>query len=283
VQAYQEWLARNGGELYRQFYSRYATFEGCRILDLACGYGGKFAAYSRLRPRFLCGIDHNVPVLAEAQKYSRSERTPSEFVGGDVARLPFKDGTFDVVISDDGFDHFTRPDLVLDEIRRVLRPNGTAFVSFVPYYSRDCSHMEQYLRVPWHHVLFSRRALLEALNLIAQEEAEPGEDPARIKARAEGVFSTFRDDLSRLSLAGFERTLRARRGWRLIRLRKQCPDWARPLTYVPVLKELVTHAIYCVLVKDEQALPIRQLDFVRQAGLNLRQDVQAVVRRLNRG
>src|SRR6185369_2189730 len=47
VEAYQNWLARDGEELYEHFYSRHASFTGKCILDLACGYGGKAAVYGR--------------------------------------------------------------------------------------------------------------------------------------------------------------------------------------------------------------------------------------------
>ncbi len=53
-------------------------------------------------------------------------------IRGDAHRLPFRDGAFDVVVSDNTLEHFRHPDRAVAEARRVLRPNGR-FVIAVPF------------------------------------------------------------------------------------------------------------------------------------------------------
>jgi ubiquinone/menaquinone biosynthesis C-methylase UbiE len=49
-------------------------------------------------------------------------------VVGDVARLPYSDGTFDLVISSMSQHHWTDPPAALRELRRVLRPEGRLWI-----------------------------------------------------------------------------------------------------------------------------------------------------------
>jgi SAM-dependent methyltransferase len=50
-------------------------------------------------------------------------------------RLPFDDASFDVVVSNQVFEHVFQPQLILPEINRVLRPGGT-FLALFP--TSDC-------------------------------------------------------------------------------------------------------------------------------------------------
>lgn len=285
-EAYQQWLESGGEQLYEQFYSRYADFAGKTILDLACGYGGKALAYSRQDPAYICGVDLNVGLLGEAQKRPQVSRLVIGFVGADAGRLPFADASFDLVISDDGFDHFKETSRVLDEITRVLKPGGIAFISFVPYYSRECSHMTEYLRVPWHHVLFSQATIRRTLERVAADEARRADaDPSAYRSGVEGVFQTFVNHLSRLTVRQFVGQLRDRSGLTLIRMRKQSRYWARPFTYLPVIGEPFTDGVYCVLRKDAAAR-VTAAALSRQRWLDIKQDAAAFgsrfVRRLQK-
>ncbi len=52
-----------------------------------------------------------------------------EGVEADAARLPFRDRAFDAVISNHSLEHFTDLTGVLNEIKRVLTPEGALFVA----------------------------------------------------------------------------------------------------------------------------------------------------------
>lgn len=51
---------------------------------------------------------------------------------GDGEHLPFRDGVFDGVVLDAVIEHLARPRLVVDEVRRVLKPGGTVLAQ-VPF------------------------------------------------------------------------------------------------------------------------------------------------------
>jgi ubiquinone/menaquinone biosynthesis C-methylase UbiE len=75
------------------------------------------------RAGMVCGIDHSMNTIRSAQsRYSRA-RT----VAADVRHLPFRHGSFDLVISNSTLDHFERREDIgrsLAELYRVLAPGG---------------------------------------------------------------------------------------------------------------------------------------------------------------
>jgi ubiquinone/menaquinone biosynthesis C-methylase UbiE len=279
VEAYQAWLEENGDHLYKNFYSKHANFDGKTVLDLACGAGGKIVTYSQQGSSLVCGVDINISAIRKAKQYSLKLIQPPHFVGADAATLPFKDSSFDIVISDDGFDHFKQPEQVINEIVRVLKPGGIAFVSFVPYYTTECSHMGAYLRFPWHHLLFSRKVLRRALEFIVGQKTQGASCglPA-YQNSVNDMFDTFLNRLSHLSLRGFNRALVNRNNLALVRLRIQSKDWARLFTYIPALRELFAENVYCVLRKDG-ASRIDRFSFLHQGVLDVRQDLKALIKR----
>ena len=74
----------------------------------------------------------------EAKGYSyvnvdmASRPSDGPLVLGDAHRLPFTDATFELVVSNNTFEHFLRPDEVVLEARRVLREGGQMVIQ-VPF------------------------------------------------------------------------------------------------------------------------------------------------------
>ena len=97
------------------------------VLDLACGTG---ALSRRLEEQgfSVTGLDFSFASLSRLKDSSRTIR----LVQADAAMLPFGDASFDVVACMGAWRHFPEPQLVLDEIRRVLRPDGAFFVGYFP-------------------------------------------------------------------------------------------------------------------------------------------------------
>ena len=61
-------------------------------------------------------------------------------ITADATDLPCADGEFDVVFSHSVFEHLDRPDAVMKEIRRVLRPGGYARISLHLYAAEGGCH-----------------------------------------------------------------------------------------------------------------------------------------------
>ena len=99
---------------------------GANVLDVGCGPGTITADLAaRVPGGQVTGIDAAADVLAEArQEAARRGQANVRFETGDVYRLAFGDGTFDVVHAHQVLQHLSDPVAALAEMRRVCRPGG---------------------------------------------------------------------------------------------------------------------------------------------------------------
>lgn len=132
------------------FYAKLAdrtlsTFEfrldGMVLLDLGSGPGHYTAALERAGARV-------VAVDLDRADIERVAERGLCAVHGDATRLPFGDASFDGVFSSNLLEHVPDQAAVLDEIERVLRPGGWAWVSWTNWYSPWGGH----LITPFHYL-----------------------------------------------------------------------------------------------------------------------------------
>jgi SAM-dependent methyltransferase len=112
---------------------RFAKIEGGqKVLDVGCGTGVVAITAARKGAR-VKGLDLS-PVLLEKAKWNANlTGTEVEFTEGDAEALPYKDKEFDVVVSQFGHMFAPRPEVVIAEMLRVLKPGGTiAFSTWPP-------------------------------------------------------------------------------------------------------------------------------------------------------
>lgn len=103
---------------------------GARVLDVGCGPGTITADLAALvGDGRVTGIDAAAQIVADARAEAarRGQRNVS-FETGDVYRLRFGDGAFDVVHAHQVLQHLADPVAALTEMRRVCRPGGTVAV-----------------------------------------------------------------------------------------------------------------------------------------------------------
>lgn len=95
-----------------------------RVLDIACGEGYGAAALLKAGATTVIGIDISEKVCAHArEKYSLT------CIAADARAIPLPEQSVDVVVSFETLEHVREPSAFLDEIVRVLAPQGTAIIS----------------------------------------------------------------------------------------------------------------------------------------------------------
>ena len=100
---------------------------GERVLDLGSGAGtdSLIAAQMVGAEGAVTGVDMTPEMLAKARQAAAEMGVSNvEFVEAEAERLPFPDGSFDVVISNGVIDLVPDKDAVFEELFRVLRPGG---------------------------------------------------------------------------------------------------------------------------------------------------------------
>jgi SAM-dependent methyltransferase len=103
------------GELIRTYLA-----PGQRVLDAGCGRYLKFC-------RELSGVALMVGIDLETTLETDNRSAPFG-VRGDLGRLPFPSGHFDMVISRSVVEHLDNPSQVFREFSRVLRPGGKVVI-----------------------------------------------------------------------------------------------------------------------------------------------------------
>ena len=76
----------------------------------------------------MCGVDFNTAMLRRAQSRLDGIAASVELVRADAQRLPFADGTFDIVTVGYGLRNLARWERGLEEMHRVARPGGRVVV-----------------------------------------------------------------------------------------------------------------------------------------------------------
>jgi ubiquinone/menaquinone biosynthesis C-methylase UbiE len=94
-----------------------------KILDLCCGTGHLVSELSKIGN--YTGLDF-APSMIEHCSVTFPKK---KFVLGDAESLPFSDNSFDTVICFWSFHHIVYADKALDEIKRVLKPNGLLLIA----------------------------------------------------------------------------------------------------------------------------------------------------------
>jgi SAM-dependent methyltransferase len=105
---------------------------GQRLLDVACGTG-VVAITSAVRGARASGLDLTPELIEVAKQNSAIAGVEVDWHIGDAEELPFSDALFDVVLSQFGHIFAPRPEVVMSQMLRILKPGGTiAFSSWPP-------------------------------------------------------------------------------------------------------------------------------------------------------
>ncbi len=92
-----------------------------KVLDVGCGAGFLSNALAKESLQ-VTGVDLSEESLKVAAKHDDTKTV--KYQTADAYKLPFQDATFDVLTAMDFLEHVEKPDEVIKEFSRVLKPNG---------------------------------------------------------------------------------------------------------------------------------------------------------------
>jgi len=112
-----------GGYRYELYYpflktiaeATFEMFKPRRVFDVGCAMGYLVKAFQELGVTAY-GVD--------ISEYAIKNRITDNLLLGSANELPFKDGSFDLVVALDLIEHLEKPEKFVSEAYRVLKPNG---------------------------------------------------------------------------------------------------------------------------------------------------------------
>ena len=230
-----------------------------RVLDAGCGGGGMPLSMAE-EADAVVGIDP-APRFQSAGVTLGRERAMRnlKFAQADGMFLPFRTGTFDLVLSHAVIEHVADAPLYLRECARVLAPGGHVYLSTAPYLSFAGAHLPRLkLQLPLH-LLLGRRAAFATFRFLARHAAwtlkEPANENSFIKAARRGEIKDD-DLLEKVRVARLRRQIRDT-GLRIVReelhvtstVRRLPAGVARWLRDSPVTQDALISNIEYVLTK----------------------------------
>ena len=168
--------------------------ENDRVLDVACGTGDLTRAFARANPARVVGGDYTPEMLDIARRKPAPENaTPITYVDADATRLPFEDGSFDVLSIAFGIRNVSDVDAALREFFRVLAPGGRVLVL---EFDRP-----RFAPIAWVSDLYTRRIMPITASIISRDRT----GAYRYLPKSVASFLPREEMVNAISDAGFER------------------------------------------------------------------------------
>ena len=136
------------------------------VLDLGCFDGAISLGYLDYGAERVIGVDIDADAIAVAKECRAGER--AEFHVSSIDGIPLDDNSVDTVLCFDVFEHVEKPGPMLEEIGRVLKPDGQLLVGTWGWKHPFAPHLWSAMPVPYVHIFFSERTLLRACKRVYQ-------------------------------------------------------------------------------------------------------------------
>ncbi|MFP5289039.1 MAG: class I SAM-dependent methyltransferase [Thermoanaerobaculia bacterium] len=219
--------------LTRVFPDFAALVSGKRLVDFGCGAGYQSIALALKYDGSVVGVEANPKMLATAIENARKYGVSSQKLSLVASTSPDMRNSFDVVISQNSFEHFANPEKVLEEMASLLTDSGIILITFgPPWFAPYGSHMHFFCKAPWVNVFFSERTVMKA----------------RSHFRKDGImrYQDLAQGLNKMTLAKFESIISScglEVAYQKYEAIKRI-DW---LSRVPLLREAVTNHVTVIL------------------------------------
>jgi ubiquinone/menaquinone biosynthesis C-methylase UbiE len=127
--------ARYRLEPYIRDFAKFPEGRGGDVLEIGVGMGADHVEWAKSDPLSLTGVDLTPRAVEHTQKRLALYGLRSDVQVGDAEQLPFADDSFDIVYSWGVLHHSPNTPQAIQEVRRVLRPNGVARIMIYHKYA----------------------------------------------------------------------------------------------------------------------------------------------------
>ena len=135
--------------------------EHAEVLEVAPGPGYFAIELARLGPYRVTGLEISHTFIDIASENARRAGVKLTLRQGDASHMPLGDESFDLVVCQAAFKNFSRPQSAVNEMHRVLRAGGTAWIEDMRHDATDAAIREEVaaMNLPGLRAFMTRRAL----------------------------------------------------------------------------------------------------------------------------
>jgi ubiquinone/menaquinone biosynthesis C-methylase UbiE len=152
-------------EIAKQLVDR-APSEG-RILDVGTGPGLMLKELHELNPQIIpYGLDISESIVRIARSNLKKLDIVPRIFHGDIQDAPFNHNYFEIVTCSNSLSYWPNPVKGINEIHRILKPNGKAIL-FEPYKEFDLDKIEEAIEHTLKHSSPIRRKLVKVFHKFA--------------------------------------------------------------------------------------------------------------------
>ncbi len=223
-----ELLIRNFGETFK------SSLKNSNILDIGCGEGDQVIALAVRDTRFVIGSEIR-PIyeksLIRARNLGISNKV--KFTLSPIRELGKY--SIDIIISQNSFEHYKKPEKILESAYYILKNGGKFFITFSPPWLNPFGvHMFFMIKYPWAHFIFSEKTIMTVRKLYRNDNAEKFEE-------SEG-------GLNKMTIRKFKYLVK-NAGFKLDKLYLRPIKGIPLVTKIPILREFFTSSVSAILLK----------------------------------
>lgn len=246
---FESYASRSGCDL-QQYFALLPVDEwlvGKDVLDVGSGLGQYSHALASRGARRVVGLEYQAEKARWAAAKYRSNQV--EFRIGTATRMPFPGASFDTVFSHTVFEHIDDVPAALREVRRVLKPNGIALLSFNFFHHRGGHHLFPYIHFPWATWAVSEPTLCKFWSeQLARDQQAGGMQFYPAGSHLDSLSDGAEIHLNKLTFDEFEAMLPGA-GLEIVRRRssEEVVHLLPWLARVPKIRNFLTGSVYYVL------------------------------------
>lgn len=253
IKTYSQWQFEKGFDTIKYYMDASNTdkmFQNKIVLDIGCGAGGKTIYYASLGVKKIYGLEilekYKNEALRLAVEKGLSEKF--EFVCQDAAKISFSDDYFDTVIMNDAMEHIDKPIDVLNECYRILKPGGKLYINFPPFNHPFGAHLSDVIGVPWIHLFFSDKTLIEIYKDLVKDLPD-GKERIEFRISSDSTGNEYFSYINKMTIKRFKLLIEQSHFkiffYNEVPLRNILAIPAR----IPFLKECFVKMVVCILQK----------------------------------
>jgi len=243
---YFRWRLSQAATFINRFGGR-MQFCGRSVLDFGCGFGSLSFFLAQHGATRVVGIDIDEERLAFARIKLESEFR--HLLGKVEFGLPtdVKEERFDLVVSEDCFEHYDDCIGIMKTIRHLLCEGGQVIIGFSPLWKSPYGgHIGYMTKVPWAHLLFPERIIMRE-----RKRYRPDEN-----ARA---FAEMKGGLNKMTYSKFIETMQTT-GFRIEFLatnvsQSKMTRFANLIRRLPFCFEYFTKNLYAIVSPEPRRRP----------------------------